>query len=285
MPDEDEHWHRLNNYYLNCVRDADRHIVEILDELDRLGLSEKTVVILTADHGELGGAHGLSGKGATAYREQNNVPFIVSHPGYAGGKRCRAVTSHVDIAPTLLGIAGGEAPAELHGKDITTLLGNPEAAGADALRPGALFCYNMLAYADGEFLPKIARYFAAGGTPEALDTLGLRPDMQKRSALRSVFDGRYRFSRYFSPKEHHVPNSLERLFAVNDVELYDLQRDPLEVNNLAIDRMRNGDLLLAMNAKLNAVIQEEVGEDVGQMLPGGENANWTLSPDLKHLRM
>ncbi len=57
------------------------------------------------------------------------------------------------------------------------------------------------------------------------------------------------------------------------------------MRNLAIDRQKYGDLLLAMNDKLNLLIEQEVGEDIGQMLPGGADANWRLSPELKHLRM
>jgi arylsulfatase len=52
------------------------------------------------------GAHQLHAKGAVAYREQNNVPLIVAHPGHAGGKQCRAVTSHLDLAPTLVAMTG-----------------------------------------------------------------------------------------------------------------------------------------------------------------------------------
>jgi hypothetical protein len=53
------------------------------------------------------------------------------------------------------------------------------------------------------------------------------------------------------------------------VELHDLEHDPRERNNLATDRDKPADALAAMNAKLNALIEREVGEDVGQMLPGG----------------
>ena len=109
--------------------------------------------------------------------------------------------------------------------------------------------------------------------------------MKKRGAIRSVYDGQYKLSRYFSPQEHHVPKTLEQLFAINDIELFDLNHDPFEMKNLAVDRNKFGDLLLAMNNKLNTLIEQEVGEDIGQMLPGSTDANWRLSPDLKHLRM
>ena len=92
-------------------------------------------------------------------------------------------------------------------------------------------------------------------------------------------------NRYYSPQEHHVPRTLWQLFANNDVELFDLKSDPLEMNNLAIDRKKYGDLILTMNNKLNLLIEYEVGDDVGQMLPGGADAVWRLSPELKHLRM
>lgn len=109
--------------------------------------------------------------------------------------------------------------------------------------------------------------------------------MTQRGAIRSVYDGRYKLNRYFSPQEHNSPRSLEELFANNDVELFDLATDPSEVQNLAQDRRANGDLLMAMNNKLNALIEAEVGEDIGQMLPGGEDADWKLDPGISKLRM
>ena len=287
VPNEDARWQRLNNYYLNCIRDVDRHIVKILDELDDLKLADNTIVMYTSDHGELAGAHGLSGKGATAYREQNNVPLIIAHPAFQGDKRCKAVTSHVDISTTLLSMAKGRSvqPKGLPGKDMTALLGNPEAAAPDALRPAALYNFNMLGFVDGTFLPRIAKFFAEGGNPKELAAQGFRPNLEKRGAIRSVYDGQYKFTRYFSPQEHHLPKTMEQLFAKNDVELFDLKRDPLEMHNLAIDRKKYGDLILTMNNKLNLLIENEVGDDGGQMLPGGADANWRLSPELKNLRM
>lgn len=287
VPNEDARWRRLNNYYLNCIRDADRHLVEILDELENLSIANDTIIIYTSDHGELAGAHGISGKGATAYREQNNVPLIISHPGYKGNRRCKAVTSHVDIATTLVSLAKGKTTEVkgLCGKDISSLLENPEKASLDTLRPGALYNYNMFAYIDSEFLGNVAKFFADGGKPQELADQGLKPNLKKRGAIRSIYDGRYKFNRYYSPVEHHVPRTLEQLYANNDVELFDVKKDPLEMQNLAIDRNKYGDILLTMNDKLNLLIEQEVGEDVGQMLPGGADSNWRLSPDIQHLRM
>ena len=287
VPNEDDRWHRLNNYYFNCIQTVDNHVLSILDELDDQGLADSTIIIYTADHGELGGAHGINGKGATAYQEQNNVPFIVSHPDVAGGQRCKAVTSHLDIAATLVSMAGGQSRVRmgLPGSDISTLLGEPEAASFDAIRPGALYNYNMFAYIDSDLLMNVSRFIREGGKPEDLPNQGYRPDLTKRGAIRSVFDGRYKLNRYFSPQEHHTPRSLEELYASNDVELFDHESDPQEMRNLAADGQRKGDLLVAMNDKLNALIESEVGEDTGQMLPGGDDANWKLDPSVSRIRM
>jgi arylsulfatase len=134
-------------------------------------------------------------------------------------------------------------------------------------------------------MSNIATFIREGGDPADLPSKGWRPNLANRGAIRSVFDGRYKLNRYFSPQQHHLPRSIEELFANNDVELFDLDADPHEMNNLAMNRRSNGDLLVAMNDKLNALIEAEVGEDVGQMLPGGADANWVLDPSISRLRM
>ena len=287
IANEDWRWRRRHDYYLNCLRDVDRNIVPLLDELDALGLASKTIIVLTADHGDLDGAHRLHSKGATSYREQNNVPLIVVHPAHTGGKRCKAVTSHLDIAPTLVGMTAAAPETKtaitkaLPGRDISPLLAAPEKAQSAAIRDGSLFCYNMLAYIDGDFMQQAVRMLAQPDGKAKLQAASkegtLRPDLSKRGAIRSVFDGRYQFTRYFSPKQHNRPTSIDALYQLNDVELYDLEKDPREATNLAQDRKENAGLIDAMNAKLNALIDREVGEDIGQMMPGGVDGGWVAT--------
>jgi arylsulfatase len=285
IPNEAPRWRRRHNYYLNCLRDVDRNIAAVLAELDAAGLTDRTIVILTADHGDMDGAHQLHAKGAVSYREQNNVPLIVAHPAYAGGKKCGAVTSHVDIAPTLVAFSGvskadhANIVRGLPGKDFSGLLAAPETAGVDALHDGVLFNYNMFAYLDGDFLQKAVAYIHAGGNPKEIKNAGIVPDMGKRGAVRMVYDGRYVYARYFSPKQHNRPTTLEAIYGLNDVELYDTRTDPLEMKNLAATGKPNHELVMAMNDKLNRLIDEEVGEDRGQMLPGGIEAGWEVTPE------
>ncbi len=82
---------------------------------------------------------------------------------------------------------------------------------------------------------------------------------------RGVRTGRYKLIEYYGEGDYW--------------ELFDLENDPDEMNNLAIDGKENGELMSAMNAKLNQLIDEEVGEDLGQMLPGGVDAGWAVTPE------
>ena len=74
----------------------------------------------------------------------------------------------------------------------------------------------------------------------------------------------YTLVRYFGLGHYHLPESVEELLANNDVALYDLVNDPEEMNNLASQDNPDYDeaLLARMNAKLNALIEAEIGEDV-----------------------
>jgi len=105
----------------------------------------------------------------------------------------------------------------------------------------------------------------------------VEPDFHYRCGIRSAFDGRYRFSRYFSPLDFNTPTTYESLTAKNDLELYDLQEDADEVHNLAADPKANRDLIMTMNAKLNGRIADEVGDDNGSFLPI-RNGKWFFPP-------
>ena len=276
FPSEDDRWRRLLNYYLNCIQDADRHIRSVIDEVEALGMLSNTIIVRTADHGELGGAHGMHGKASNAFREQNHVPMHIVHPDVGGGRTCKALTSHIDIVPSLLSMAGGDAAkkaellARLKGRDLSRLLNDPGAAGVNALRDAVLYNFNMLIYQDPEFTIKAAKILHDKGKAEGVKEINrqkLRPDLAgHRGALRSVFDGRYKFNRYFSTFHHNQPRTFEELVAVNDLELFDLDSDPHEVVNLAAEPQTNNELIMAMNAKLNAIIEEEVGVDDGSSL-------------------
>jgi arylsulfatase len=284
VPPEPERWQRFSDYYFNCIRSVDQQIANLLAELDALGLADNTIVVFTSDHGEMGGAHGLRGKGPFAYQEAIHLPLHIIHPDVRGDQSCRALTGHIDLVPSLLAMAGvgadqaaALAGRELPGKDFTAALGKPASAELHSVREGVLFTSSGLATNDSQTIRIVSEAKAAGQKPgEAMQAAGYRPNLKKRGTLRSVFDGRHKFTRYFSPLERHRPKNLDELYRLNDLELFDLQSDPSEMTNLAVDREANAKLVLAMSDKLEALIKAEIGVDDGREMPEFEGIDWAI---------
>jgi arylsulfatase A-like enzyme len=93
-------------YYLHKL--VDQAIGRILDALEASGMADETIVVFTSDHGDLLGAHGgLQQKWYNAFDEATRVPLVVKGPGiHAPTDGTSTPTSHVDLVPTLMGLAG-----------------------------------------------------------------------------------------------------------------------------------------------------------------------------------
>jgi arylsulfatase len=174
------------------------------------------------------------------------------------------------------GRIGELAGRDLPGKDLTPLLTNPGGADLHAVREGVLFTYSGLVTVDSQPLGLVSKARAEGKDWQALLKAGLQPDLKKRGAARAVFDGRYKFTRYFSPEDRNRPRTIDELYQYNDVELFDLQTDPSEMVNLAATKGENRDLVLALSAKLEALIKMEMGVDDGREMPPFKGVVWTI---------
>src|SRR5258708_29559239 len=96
-------WSHFYNYYLNLVRDNDHGLRLLVDAMDDLDLWKNTVIVLTADHGEMAGSHGgFRGKGPFAYELNSHIPLLISHPAYARGKKATPPTPPPDLLPTIV---------------------------------------------------------------------------------------------------------------------------------------------------------------------------------------
>jgi len=287
-------WRAYNNYYLNLLRDNDRCIGQVLDALDDLDLWKDTVVVFTSDHGELCGSHGgLRNKGPLSYEQNVHVPMIVVHPDVKGGQTTRALTSHIDILPTLVGLTGAPPDAvagitkDLPGRDFSTVLTDPSGAPLDAVRPGVLFNYVGLSSVDARFFKSIFEIGFGKDGKFAIEPAGLaenHPDLSKRGFLSMAFDGRYKFGRYYAPNQFNTPRTLEEILAWNDLELFDLRVDPEEKDNLALNPKRNEALILRMNALLNELMAREVGANDGRFLPPAVRPKASAAKGRPHYR-
>ncbi len=115
----------LQAYYA-CVSFVDAQVGRLLAAVNRLGLADRTIVVLWSDHGYHLGEHGGIWQKRTLFEQASRAPLIIRAPGARGnGQACRRVVEFVDIYPTLAGLAHIQSPAGLAGRDLSPLLHNP----------------------------------------------------------------------------------------------------------------------------------------------------------------
>lgn len=110
------HWREYRAQYFAMISLIDEQVGRLLDHLAAARLAERTVVVFTADHGEMLGDHGLARKGLFHYEPLIRVPLAVSWPGRVpAGRRLPGIIQSVDLPATLLGFAGVPRPDEYQG--------------------------------------------------------------------------------------------------------------------------------------------------------------------------
>lgn len=134
-------WEYSSNYdqvmavYYQQIYAIDVAVGMILDALREEGLAENTVVIFTSDNGFMCGSHGYGSK-VLPYEESSRIPLIVydpRHPNSGKQLRAEALTGNVDIAPTILQLAGAEIPGTMDGKSLLPVYEDPTTEHHDFL--------------------------------------------------------------------------------------------------------------------------------------------------------
>ena len=109
--------------YAGNVTLADRYLGEVLDRFDDDNLWENTALIVMTDHGHFLGDHDWWGKPSCPhYRAISHIPLFISFPGVAGGTRCEALATHVDIHATILDCLGSSPPTPIDGVSLLPAL-------------------------------------------------------------------------------------------------------------------------------------------------------------------
>jgi arylsulfatase A-like enzyme len=189
------------NFYGNLMKSSDNYLVQVLDTLDELGLTNDTLIIRTADHGEMGLSHGgLRQKNFNFYEEAIRVPLVYSNPElYPAPRTLKTLVSHVDFLPTIASLfdVPNSARAPWQGVDYSRLVLHPTAV---AVQDYIVFTYDD--FQSGQ---------ASGPYPTP------------PNHIISIREDRYKLAEYYDV--HNVEPS--------QWEMYDLLTDPREVNNLA----------------------------------------------------
>ena len=127
-PVPDDRVRRARAAYYGMITQLDEYVGAMLDDLERSGALQNTIVIYTADHGEMFGDHGLWLKRALL-EGAARVPLIMAGPGLPAGKIVDTPVSHVDLVATMLDFAGAERPRELRGTSLLPLIAGTANAG------------------------------------------------------------------------------------------------------------------------------------------------------------
>ena len=123
-PPDAEDIRQINGLYDGTVNAIDDAVGRVLKALERTGLAERTIVVVTADHGEMLYDHGHGqGHGDHLFGDEAlHVPLLVYDPRVKQGRRETKIVREVDIAPTLYELAGVEKPADLDGRSLAPAL-------------------------------------------------------------------------------------------------------------------------------------------------------------------
>lgn len=192
------------NFYGNLMKASDAYLVRLLDALERSGLLRDTLVIATADHGEMGTTHGgMRQKNFNAYEEATRIPLVFSNPRlFPRARTSDALVSHVDFLPTLASLVG--APA----------------AARDARWQGVDYSGEVLGRTGARRQPQDYTVFTYDDYQSGQSR---GPYPRPPNHIVAIRERRWKIARYYDV-DGREPDQWE---------LYDLQRDPLERVNLA----------------------------------------------------
>ena len=123
-PVSDEYARKLRHAYFASVSYIDAQVGKLLNELDRLGIAENTVIVLWGDHGWHLGDQLVWGK-HTVFERALKSAFILKIPGKTNGKNIEEVVSTIDIYPTLMELCNVEMPHKTDGKSVVPLISSP----------------------------------------------------------------------------------------------------------------------------------------------------------------
>jgi arylsulfatase A-like enzyme len=112
---------RLRAVYFGLIAEVDHHLDRILERLARRDELERTLIVFTADHGEMLGDHWMLGK-AGFFPQAFHVPLLIRQPKGARGHVVMHLTEHVDLMPTVLRALGLGVPRQCDGKDLSDFL-------------------------------------------------------------------------------------------------------------------------------------------------------------------
>ena len=204
--------------YYGAVSMLDHEVGLILDELERSGKADNTIIVFATDHGDQLGEHGLQGKNVL-FEGSVHIPLLVRFPGRIAAAKYDQLVGAIDLLPTLLDLCGVPVSEHIQGQSFAPLVtGKPEAYATRQ----AIFCENII--------PEV---FAP---PNRVGHSSYRPFVPGRG-VEGILHPDAKMVRTKRWKLNYYPTC--------DGELYDLENDPGETRNLWADP-KHGDVVRSL---------------------------------------
>lgn len=210
--------------YMSVIASVDESVGRVLDYLDKNGLTDNTMIVYTSDQGFYMGEHGWFDK-RFVYEESLRTPLIVSYPGHTKpGSVCNRLVQNIDYAPTFLALAGVQQPKDMPGRSLVPVLANGD--NVKNWRQSIYYhyydypTYHMVRKHDGVRTEryKLIHFYGKGGLDAVSENKYQNvPGTREYGTMKGLES-----IGYFEPKDE----------AVDYCELYDLQADPHEQNNI-----------------------------------------------------
>jgi arylsulfatase A-like enzyme len=209
------------------VTGMDQVVGSIVRELEAQGILDNTIIVFASDHGLFHGEYGLAGK-TFLYDIDLKIPMIIYAPGLDQREVVDEISLNIDIAPTLLDFAGIDIPAEMQGKSLKPIL---EKSSKDWRKD--FFSENMF----------------------------MEQNYPRMEAVRSKD---WKYIRYFSKEkdQRHILSLIAPILGEKPIyeELFDLQNDPYERNNLA-GKADSQEVLERFKSRCSELLIEAKGND------------------------
>lgn len=210
--------------YMSVIASVDESVGRVLDYLDKNGLTDNTMIVYTSDQGFYMGEHGWFDK-RFMYEESLRTPLIVSYPGHTKpGSVCNRLVQNIDYAPTFLALAGVQQPKDMPGRSLVPVLTNGD--NVKNWRQSIYYhyydypTYHMVRKHDGVRTDryKLIHFYGKGGLDAVSENKYQNvPGTREYGTMKGLES-----IGYFEPKDE----------VVDYCELYDLQADPHEQNNI-----------------------------------------------------
>lgn len=212
--------------YFAAISGIDEQFGRLLDHLDKLDLSDDTIIVLTADHGELLGSHGLMAKHSW-HEESIGVPFVVRWPRCIPVGTSQSVLNTVDIMPTLLDLIDEPIPNSVEGQSRARWLLQPKEVVSD--------------WADAAYISAIP------GRKELLDLFAEAGMNNLEFGWRGMRSSRYTYvtDRGYYPQQTEVTRLL-----------YDLKEDPYQLHPLVLKSASEHPVAAKLEEELRKLLEK-----------------------------